>query len=187
MKITFNGETIFVEEPKEKEFKQTPLERKVNLVKNKERQKKKKGHPEGTHSVIDDYSFKEHFGWPEDLKDVDLDDDGVQNLVNAIVKSAVDDIMDYEILRLNNWRDMYRGDCKVPNNYILRKKEIRDKAIYDLYRPEFRLYLGDIEPDSIMRRIKPEAVRLIRQYKDNKAQKARKEKKDGKRKSDEVS
>lgn len=126
-------------------------------------------------STIDIFSFEERFGWPEKLSAEDIDEEGLRNLISAIVKSVVDDIMDYEIILLNNGRDMYNDMRKLPEEYIRHKKQIAEKAKYELYRPEFELYLGDLSPDSIMRRIKPEAVRLIRQYKDNKAKKKREE------------
>lgn len=138
-------------------------------------EKKKKGN-----STIDDFSFEERFGWPEKLSMVDANEEGVNNLISAIIRSVVNDIMDYEIILLNNGRDMYNDMRKLPEEYIKRKHEIAEKAKYELYRPEFELYLGDLSPDSIMRRIRPEAVRLIRQYKDNKNKNKKKEVKNGK-------
>lgn len=172
MKITFDGEKVTVEEQKKKDNRFYRIKTKI-----------KDGKPikeTAGKSTIDDFSFEERFGWPEKLSMQDADEDGIQNLVNAIVKSVVDDILNYEIILLNKGHDMYdKYNRKIPPEAIKKMAEIADKAKRDLYRPEFGIYLGYCDPDSIMRRIRPEAIRIIRQYKDNKAKNLKKEKEDG--------
>lgn len=175
MKISFDGEKVTVSELRQKlegatEEDKKIIEKKLNNRFNVKKAKIERGRPIHGHSSIDDFSFKERFGWPERLSMKDADEDGIQNLVNAIVKSVVDDIMDYEIILLNKGHDMYdKHNRKLPPEAIKKYKEIADKAKRDLYRPEFGIYLGYCDPDSIIRRIRPEAIRKIREYKDNKA------------------
>lgn len=184
MKITFDGEKVTVSELREKLEGATDedkkiIEKKLNNRFNVKKAKIERGRPVHGHSTIDDFSFKERFGWPEHLSARDMDEDGLTNLIGAIVKTIVDDMMDYEIILLNKGRDMYHDDMKLPEEVIRHFKQRAEKAKNDLYRPEFSIYLGLIDPDDLVRRIKPEAIRRIREYKTNRAKNARKEKENG--------
>lgn len=184
MKITFDGEKVTVSELREKlegatDEDRKKIEKKLNNRFNVKKAKIERGGPIHGHSTIDDFSFKERFGWPEHLSARDMDEDGLTNLIGAIVKTIVDDMMDYEIILLNKGRDMYHDDYKLPEEVIRHYKQRAEKAKYDLYRPEFSIYLGLIDPDDLVRRIRPEAIRRIREYKTNRAKNARKEKENG--------
>ena len=171
MKINFDGKDITVEEAKRLDNLYQRMKKKYKSNDNEKKKDKRMN--------IDAFSFEEKFGWPEHLSMKDADADGIQNLVNAVVRSVVNDIMDYEIILLNKGHDMYdKYNRKLPPEAINKIKEKAETAKRDLYRPEFELYLGGLSPDSIMRRIKPEAIRMIRQYKDNKAKEARKKAKE---------
>lgn len=171
MKINFDGEKVTVEEQKKKDNRFYRIKTKI-----------KAGRPvkkTAGKSTIDDFSFEERFGWPEYLSARDMDEDGLMNLIGAIVKTIVEDIMDYEIILLNNGRDMYHDNMRLPEEVIRHFRQRAEKARNDLFRPEFSIYLGLIDPDDLLRRIRPEAIRRIREYKTNRAKNKAKEKKNG--------
>ena len=107
--------------------------------------------------------FTNHFGFPEHLRGKDMDPDGLQRLVFAIVKNITDDIVSCKIIEYNRQYTLHQGH-KVSDKAMEAIVKAKEKAERDLHRKDIQMYLFGAEPDAVIREAYNVAHRTVDEF-----------------------
>ena len=105
--------------------------------------------------------FENHTGFPNRLPKGTMDEDGAQRLATAIVKRVVDEIMDYEVIKLNGYREL-SGYPVGGKSFEAIEQKAKDATRHLLSNYIDTLSMGQSE--GILRMIPGTAQRTIESY-----------------------